>query len=1708
MASSEVLGASEIDSAEAKSNINPEISLLEKKMNGNTLDLLEGRDVTLDASQDTIDIVRDTHANGTEPKSPIDGSNDVTVEVVNTGEPLEDLDEVLNGDGNESNVAKATPPSEADETIPLMNGSKDLDTVLSPKAFEDANLVDVTEENTGTESVTAPVAYQSSVPESEVAGGAGAQPLDTDSSVKVAATTEQCAEPIKENMVLASNDVGTVDAIPVAPDTVEDSETASAEGWEPLTEGIKPVEEAVAVEDETEKGTKDATEETDIEEVAKQPLEAHALESTTTLDTIATEDIATAENSEPIPVKEGEAVPAIFAPEFGLAETGSSAPEAAQQGLVQDAEETSTGGASDAATPAPESVVDPVPHVPDTVVSLSAEDTEGLDKASADVAGAASPAAIAGANEEISVAEDAGQSVAQENEAAEQNVIETAKDIDTKVEEEEAKEEIERSGIPEVQAIEAADISLDSEVKFTVPETTAVEDLQVAKDARGDAGNDTVSAIIPDVIDPIPAAPDITEEAVEPLTEGDKAKEPLVEDIKQKEVVTPVEEVESELAESTPVNAEIEETGIPEVQAVEAVAIEPESEVKSTVPEPTPIEDLQVAKDAQENVSDNTASAVVPDVVDPIPAAPDTVGQIVKPPVGAEESLNIKQEEVTVPVEETKTELTEPVPIVDTISPKAGDATLNKEDPMAQPVDAETTQVQNVVYAAADKEDVSPVEVESAQNGAEASVAHVNGTSVNVGKPLKEENLEESAADPVLDTNTETTIHVKESLKETAPESVVIETEVVEPLVVSQEAVKEDLLPSVPVSEDQPQTSDTSLDDTPIEGGRLVPVSETAEASISSDSQVPDGSTAETTAATEESAVDATTDEKIVPVGTEGVADTPVVDIPERKEKTEEKVPIEETVEVKDSIKDEVDTAGENVVTAGDDGEDEAEEAEEPVVVPRRARALTIVNVTVEQEVHIHDLDPHAPAHAQDNIDSAINEAEDVEKAEEGKEVEAENVDLDIKAETVAGVAQVEEQQEAVTEAKKASRVATDDAASSHLDIGRTTEIERPKSPWTPSYSVTSQGPGIAAEEEIPEIEQLSSTAQTEEVSSAGTEVPVVNVVIPETAEGEADTKVQEKEELQRPKSPWTPSYSVLQQGSPVPVMKELEETAEAAPEEKQELEPVEASVASEVISETSVADVVDAPVEEEEVATEAEVNEQAKTDVPTVVVPVSEQEDKNYEVTESAEGPARPKSPWTPSYSVSRQGSPALPVSDLPTAPVSDFIAAINGTVADAKAREDELPEVEVSQPDEAAIDETVAEAGVDAERPATPEVRVSEPEEAAVLPTSEVEQASESVTQIEEEHPKSPWTQSYSVSRQGSPQPPVPELPVETSDVQPPTEGKEQTVEEGQADTDPQVKEAIVAQVEPVQSEEQAEEAESANISDVSTIQVGEQTKTAPPALKIPEVPTVPEAESKSPWTPSYSVTTQGPDTESEEVEAATKGAQETIKLVAATQEEPAATSSNSLTVDTNATATPDRPRSPWTPSYSVMRQGSGVVDESNDETELDQLEKLPEPVDKHGDKSSMQEANATETVTVQPPAEGDKPEEEKNTEAFPSGQDDQRSLTSLDTVTKDDQPLPSPTGRSRLESTASSLIFPGGWFSKAPLGRTSLDNAKGEFASKPTSPVETMPEVEESVTTPTKSQPKETGTEAAAGEAEEATSPTSTTSSEKRSKWCTIM
>jgi hypothetical protein len=52
-----------------------------------------------------------------------------------------------------------------------------------------------------------------------------------------------------------------------------------------------------------------------------------------------------------------------------------------------------------------------------------------------------------------------------------------------------------------------------------------------------------------------------------------------------------------------------------------------------------------------------------------------------------------------------------------------------------------------------------------------------------------------------------------------------------------------------------------------------------------------------------------------------------------------------------------------------------------------------------------------------------------------------------------------------------------DTVASSHLSASQAAEVERPKSPWTPSYSVTAQGPGIVNEEEIPGVPLSAGTS-------------------------------------------------------------------------------------------------------------------------------------------------------------------------------------------------------------------------------------------------------------------------------------------------------------------------------------------------------------------------------------------------------------------------------------------------------------------------------------------------------------------------------------------------------------------------------------------------------------------------------------------------------
>nr|GAT60797.1 predicted protein [Mycena chlorophos] len=151
--------------------------------------------------------------------------------------------------------------------------------------------------------------------------------------------------------------------------------------------------------------------------------------------------------------------------------------------------------------------------------------------------------------------------------------------------------------------------------------------------------------------------------------------------------------------------------------------------------------------------------------------------------------------------------------------------------------------------------------------------------------------------------------------------------------------------------------------------------------------------------------------------------------------------------------------------------------------------------------------------------------------------------------------------------------------------------IERPQSPWTPSYSVTSQGPGIEAEDEL----QLPPPAETTVTIS---EAPVEPVV-----ETSAET------ENPRPTSPWTPSYSVVVQGSPnIPPVElsepgsiETDTTSAAAVDLVLEEAPTAPEVASETQEEPAPLATIAADVVEAEAASENVLEPESAVDVQPV---------------------------------------------------------------------------------------------------------------------------------------------------------------------------------------------------------------------------------------------------------------------------------------------------------------------------------------------------------------------------------------------------------------------------------------------------------------------------------------------------------------------------
>lgn len=426
------------------------------------------------------------------------------------------------------------------------------------------------------------------------------------------------------------------------------------------------------------------------------------------------------------------------------------------------------------------------------------------------------------------------------------------------------------------------------------------------------------------------------------------------------------------------------------------------------------------------------------------------------------------------------------------------------------------------------------------------------------------------------------------------------------------------------------------------------------------------------------------------------------------------------------------------------------------------------------------------------------------------------------------------------------------------------------KPSWTPSYSVSRQG-------------SVSSLRDLARESAQSVQAGVITPE-PESAQAPAEPEIR-AEEVAAPtvegietKPTWTPSYSISRQGSRASLR---EPEPLAAMEGPSELEATPAIVTA----------------EPEEVVTNVE--------------------------------EAAAERSWTPSYSVSREGSQ----SSLrePEVTVTEFEPAVVATVVPepvaAAFHPTETPAAIDPMVDPSEVQQQAEES--ETERPWTPSYSVSQQGAGPVTPPEEdkVEPATQQdPVQPQEEPPQEPRTPSYSVSKQGTspahtPQIGSAELPELHQEADKPTEGTEESSRPwapsysvNKQGSSPLL---VTAELKEENVEFQAPVA-------APTIKVDEVPDS--PANIAPIVPDAPvvgepaaaeatatqasvaEADKPAQWTPSYSVSRQGssPRIESAELAEPASAAEE-----AAQKDEP--------------------PARPWTPSYSVTTQGPASPEEN---------------------------------------------------------------------------------------------------------------------------------------------------------------------------------
>ncbi|KAF5367431.1 hypothetical protein D9758_003675 [Tetrapyrgos nigripes] len=641
-------------------------------------------------------------------------------------------------------------------------------------------------------------------------------------------------------------------------------------------------------------------------------------------------------------------------------------------------------------------------------------------------------------------------------------------------------------------------------------------------------------------------------------------------------------------------------------------------------------------------------------------------------------------------------------------------------------------------------------------------------------------------------------------------------------------------------------------------------------------------------------------------------------------------------------------------------------------------------------------------------------------------------------------------------------------------------EIERPKSPWTPSYSVSKLGPDVAVENEIEEVEEApiaEETSQSQSTPQQDTLAEIQGSPLPETrplADDPSTVELEGTEQyeggLYQDHEPASDEQLLL-----ICLMQEITEPTTNG------TEPPESTA---TVDETTFCEQSDPIVEE---------------DHPTST------SNEHPEINDIADEDSRPdEKVWLSSLLPSVQLAHLDQVQD----------ASVSTETEQSSPPSVLELEVEESSPLQQSID--VADS-----------VPVSEPSTVSgPTPTTNETAVSESIPNnvssagldIAEaiERPKSPWTPSYSVTSQGpnivseNDIPEISELPpAGTQDdvpviVEPASSQSETEKTTVEAETSRPSSPYIPSYSTSVQGgnsdadvDTTAENQEASQDDDLAATQDNQASLSQEPSDQT--IDSTQDVTDKAPE--PVPVLTEPP---SEDVPADPKSNNEAEDV----HIQPAEPEQRIL-----STGEPpvERPKSPynWTPSYSVTQQGKAeepsIPESEDDAEEVSQLKVTAEvglfgflniaradslcnshqPVSQT-EASQIDDASkeiANTGAVVEPTAPEDaKLQEDKA--VFPTTHDNgsQESLTSLDTVDPKDS-----RSRARLESTTSSLFFPGGWFSKAPPASLDTTHGEGVFtSSKPNSPTDET------------SGPEDTQT-ATAAEAE-----TQTAAEEKKSRW----